>query len=197
MHFLLLLLLSCASKPVCHELSELAVADQLERKRFMNATDAELLTLSKNDGARREKVLRLEKAGCLVTATNYSDAALIFQHGSTSSDYERAFRWSKKSYELGDETQKMMMALSLDRLLVSRGQRQLFGSQANRAHGQSCWCLEKIEERFSDPARTTYTGKSLRDQLQWLRSLNAGLDCKKTYCERELAPPEKNLIPEW
>jgi hypothetical protein len=167
------------------------VDDQLARENFSKASEKDLLKMMESDKARREKVLQLEEQGCLVTSQNYSDAALIFQHGTESSDYKRAFEWAKKAND------KQMMAMTLDRYLVSLGHRQLFGTQANRPTGQECWCIEKFEKSFPDSVRTEYTGKLLSDQIKWVQSMNVDYKCSQIECTKKLSTPPKGLIPEW
>lgn len=95
---------------------------------------------------------------------------------------------------MGDVSQKNMMAMSLDRYLVKSGIKQLFGTQATKAPGASCWCLEAIEEKFPDEKRLEYTGKRIKDQQFWVTQLNAGKDCKTLQCERPLSATPDEYI---
>ena len=185
--FLFLLITSCSSKKLCSsDLQEIADEDQADRKNFFQMSSDELSDLSSRDAGRREKVLELSRMGCLNTAEDYKAAALIYQHGDSPEDFYRSLNWSKKGIALGDPSQKSMLAMGLDRYLVKSGMKQLFGTQATKNPGSSCWCLEPIEEKFTDEKRLEYTGKRIKDQQFWVNQLNAGKDCKSLECNNTL-----------
>ncbi len=193
--FLILLISSCSSKKLCSEdLQDIAEEDQADRKNFFQMSDDELSDLRSRDTNRREKVLELSRMGCLNTAADYKAASLIYQHGESPEDYLRSYNWSKQGIAMGDLSQKSMMAMSLDRYLVKSGIKQLFGTQATKSAGSPCWCIEPIEEKFSDEKRLEYTGKRIKDQEFWVNQLNAGKDCKTLQCEKVLsATPEEYI----
>ncbi len=146
----------------------------------------QLSDLMSRDASRREQVVELSRMGCINTAEDYKAAALVFQHGESPSDYYRSYEWSKKGVAMGDTSQKSMVAMSLDRYLVKSGIKQLFGTQATKDPGASCWCIEQIEEKFPDEKRLEYTGNRIKDQEFWVNQLNAGRNCKSLQCERSL-----------
>lgn len=193
--FLLLLISSCSSKKLCSsDLKEIADEDQADRKNFFQMSADDLSDLSARDANRREKVLELYRMGCINSAEDYKAAALVYQHGETTEDFLRSYNWSKKGIALGDSSQKSMMAASLDRYLVKSGIKQLFGTQATKASGSACWCLEPFEEKFTDTKRLEYTGKRIKDQHFWVNQLNAGKDCKILQCEKTLnSTPEEYI----
>lgn len=55
----------------------------------------------------------------------------MYQHGDVSDHYYLAFMWALRSVALGNEDVKSLVALTVDRYLVSIGKKQLFGSQAS------------------------------------------------------------------
>ena len=161
-------------------------------------TPDQLSDLMSRDAARRGRVVELSRMGCLNTAEDYKGAALIFQHGEEPHDYFRSFEWSKKGIALGDTSQKSMLAMSLDRYLVKSGMKQLFGTQATKSAGSSCWCLEPVDEKFSEVTRLSYTGKTIADQHAWVKQLNVGKDCKIPQCENPLkAAPDEYIREKW
>ncbi len=154
----------------------------------------ELADLRSRDAGRRLEVVELSRMGCINTAEDYKNAALIFQHGEEPADYYRSYEMSKKGIALGDSSQKSMMAMSLDRYLVKSGIKQLFGTQATKDSGATCWCLEPYEEKFSDAMRTSYTGKTIAEQIIWVNHLNFGKDCKIPQCDHSLnGTPEEYI----
>ncbi len=177
------------------DLQEIADEDQKERVGFFQFDQEKLLDLRDSDADRRRKVLELFRSGCINTAADYKNAALVFQHGETEDDYFRSFEWSKKGVALGDNSQKSMIAMSLDRYLVKSGKKQLFGTQAAREEKSGCWCLEQIEETFPETVRMEYTGKKIADQIQWVRGINSVKSCHTHQCERTLTTPPKGFIP--
>ena len=181
----LMILAACSTtgrKDCSAELTKIVRADQDARGNFMNLSQKDLLQMREDDIHRREMVRVLADQNCFESKQDYSNAALVFQHGDKPEDFFQSFQWSKKA---GD---KSLMALSLDRYLVSKGMKQLFGSQANKGHDSKCWCLEQTEMNFSDTKRKVFTGKTLADQINWMKSMNQGSECPRVYCSRELSP---------
>ncbi|MES2526812.1 MAG: hypothetical protein V4598_06980 [Bdellovibrionota bacterium] len=196
---LILLTLSCSSKELCSsDLRDIAEEDQSDRKNFFKMSEEELSDLSYRDAERRNKVSEFSRMGCLNTAEDFKNAALVFQHGSEPHDFYRSFEWSKKGIALGDISQRSMLAMALDRYLVKSGMKQLFGTQATKDSGSPCWCLEPYEEKFSEATRVLYTGKSIAEQSKWVTDLNAGQDCKILSCNHSLkAVPEEYIREKW
>lgn len=85
--------------------------------------------LNSADLQRREKVSKMLEHGELTIASDYHHAALIFQHGDITSDYEMANNLAKKAMEMGDERSKWLYAATLDRFLLSSGKAQKYGTQ--------------------------------------------------------------------
>lgn len=168
-------------------LREIAEQDQKERTSFLTMSKDEFLALRDSDLKRRNQIRELEKKNCLKTSEDFSNAALVFQHGDAPADFYQSFEWSKRAQN------KSLTALSLDRFLVKSGKRQLFGSQASRKIDSECWCLEETEESFPDDVRIQYTGKKLSDQILWVKSLNGKNICP-VFCG-ELAPAENGYLP--
>lgn len=146
------------------------------------------------DTERRMRVGQIFGEGCFSKAEDFAAAALVFQHGNRPEHFFQTFLWAKRAVELGDLTQKKIMAWGLDRYLVNIGHKQLFASQFRRPTLESCWQLQQVEMDFPDELRKEYTGTTLHDSLERLKKLNAGLDCKVT-CEEELKPSPRGTVP--
>ena len=101
-----------------------------------------------------------------------------------------------RSVELGDESQKRMMALSIDRYLVSKEHKQLFASQAFKMFDSPCWCLQQVEETFPAELRKQYMGTTLEDQIRWVDEMNASESCPSpNYCAKDLKDSPRGIVP--
>lgn len=156
-----------------------------------------MLEVVRRDEYRRKRVGEIFGEGCFSKAEDYAAAALVYQHGVVPDHFFQTFIWSKRGVELGDEKQKRMMALGIDRYLVNIGHRQLFGSQANRpgSDPNGCWCLQKVEKSFPNRLRRQYAGKSLAEAFEWLKELNAGKKCPIRECTESLKTSPQGIVP--
>ncbi len=151
----------------------------------------------KRDTIRRRRVGEIFGEGCFQTAKDFAAAAIVFQHGIVSEHFFQAFIWTQRAVELGDSSQKRLMALALDRYLVTIGHKQLFASQAIKPDfkPETCWCLQPIEESFPDERRKEISGKSRDEAYDWLKELNAGNFCPIQECKTELKPSPQGTVP--
>lgn len=145
---------------------------------------------------RRKRVSELFAAGCLSTATDYGSAALVFQHGEGPPDYHQAFDFASRAVFLGDASQKDLMAKAVDRYLVSTRHKQIFASQFSRRGDDPCWCLHQVELTFPDEERVAYVGKTLEEERDCARTMNASTSgCVRTDCDEILLPTPKGSVP--
>ena len=195
----------CFKNPACvesasKELQALVHADQevrfaLIRQGWDKVTENALKEFTYQDTIRRKRVAEIFAEGCFSKAQDYAAAALVFQHGVTPDHFMQTFVWAKKAVELGDPSQKRLMAMSVDRYLVNTKRKQLFGSQAMKPDGSNCWCLYPIENTFTDSMRKQYMNKSLADQVSWLQSLNQNQKCEQVECKMDLESPKPGDAP--
>jgi hypothetical protein len=179
------------------ELVKIVKADQDDREDFLTRTPEEIQEIVKRDVLRRKRVGEIFGEGCFSKAQDFAAAALVYQHGDVPEHFFQAFIWAKRAVELGDYTQKRMMALGIDRYLVNIGKKQLFGSQAKKDNltAESCLCLEQVEESFPDHLRKMQSGKNFKEALEWIGELNTGKDCPHQLCTNELRPSPKGTVP--
>ena len=172
--------LTCQANPKVqearsHELKALYDGDQDDRKEIEAHLDKvwpkdKVETMSRNDAERRRRVAEIFADGCFKTAADYAHAAMIYQHGIVPDHFYQTFIWSQRAVELGDPSQKHLMALGVDRYLMNLGQKELFGSQAKKINFDDlCWCLAPIEPSFPESVRQEYLGKTKADQFAWLK----------------------------
>jgi hypothetical protein len=101
-----------------------------------------------------------------------------------------------RGVEQGDQSQRDMEALGIDRYLVSIGKKQLFASQASEPGEGACWCLEQVESTFPDAMRLQYVHRSLAEALAWVDTLNVGMACGAArQCDKPLLPTPAGSVP--
>jgi hypothetical protein len=185
------------------ELSTLVEADQKDRsifnniKEFNRISQKQIKQLNSNDLRRRKRVGEIMGEGCIKTAADYAAAALIYQHGDVPDHYYQAYIWANRAVDLGDSKQKPLVALTIDRYLVSIGKKQLFGSQFHSSDSTNwCTCLQPIEPTFPDAYREKYSQKKLNEQYKLLSSLNKkNKHCTYTECPMQLSPSPQGTVP--
>lgn len=173
------------------EIQMLMTLDQKDR-----STNIVTPEVQKRDLERRKRIGAIFGEGCFKSSADYANAALVFQHGDHPDHFFQTFIWAKRAVELGDPSQKRMMALAIDRYLVNIGHKQLFASQAFKEGNSPCWCLQELEGTFLENVRIDYMGSSLKDQESWVDELNKGTECRKrNYCRQGLLDTPKGFIP--
>ncbi len=191
---------AAVSAPTCAnasaELARLGDADQAIRVHPPAVYDGP--GLMEADLTRRIRVAELFAAGCLTTASDYGTAALIFQHGTAPEHYLLALVFASRAVELGDASERELVAKAADRYLVNTHRKQLFGSQRLRPPGNPCWCMPSVEMTFPDAQRVAYAGRTLAQQREEARAMNAGGSCPKVDCDEALLPtPRGSLLGVW
>lgn len=179
------------------ELTELLSLDQKEREHFNNhMTPNEINKSVMNDLARRKRVGEIMAEGCFKTAADYTAASLIYQHGDVPAHYYLAFIWANQAIALGDEKQKKLAAMTIDRYLISIGKKQIFGTQYYTANAtEGCFCLQPVEGSFPESRRIEYIGKKLTDQYDVLLELNnKKINCSAAECPIQLSATPKGTI---
>jgi hypothetical protein len=179
------------------ELQEIVNADQSDRSAAPNIPEGQWPDILNRDLKRRKRVGEIFGEGCFKNSADYAAAALVYQHGDQPDHYFQAYIWSKRAVELGDASQKRLMALGVDRFLVNTGKKQLFASQASRPFDSNCWCLQPVESAFPDAKRKEFNAYSVKEALQWIDSLNAGRGCPAaTECvNSDLTPTPPGSVP--
>lgn len=105
------------------------VADDIEARRAASGQPIGLKVLSE-DADRRRKALTMLESGQIRVPTDYENAALLFLHGSQPSDYRLAHSLATIANVLRPTRQtQWLVSASWDRLLVSLGRQQWYGTQ--------------------------------------------------------------------
>lgn len=151
------------------ELKELYNEDQADRKT--EKTDWKLI--SERDHLRRKRVYELLESDNVKTANDYSNAAMIFQHGKDSTAYRMAVKLMRKALALDTTLSKWLLAAAIDRELMSRDQPQIYGTQFIRKGKNDPWELYKIDTtKISDKERVIYEVETLAQLKERVKLMN-------------------------
>lgn len=116
-----------ASNP---EVQKICDADQAVRKQdWSKLTAAQMKELNEGDRKRLKQVVKLLEQGKVVTADDFNRASLVLQHGGYWNEYCLAHELSLCSLLIGTADAAWLTAASYDRMLLSGGYRQRFGTQ--------------------------------------------------------------------
>ncbi|HPF12380.1 MAG TPA: hypothetical protein PKW08_13225 [Flavobacteriaceae bacterium] len=149
-------------------LVEMYTNDQNDRKT--NPIDWSVV--NKNDSLRRLRVRQLLDSGKVNTGKDLKNAAMIFQHGTDSTDYGLAVQLMKKAIEKDSTVNKWLFAAATDRYLLSKGEPQIYGTQYEKM-GDEPWRLGEIDTtKISDAERKAYGVKTLAEQREKVKQMN-------------------------
>ncbi|MFI2741641.1 tetratricopeptide repeat protein [Zhouia sp. PK063] len=152
------------------ELYTMYKADQDDRRMDVDKVGA--LRITKRDSMRRERVEELLDAHLVRTAKDYENAAMIFQHGKDSVDYEMAIKLMQKAIAIDGTTDKWLLAAATDSYLLSKGDPQIYGTQYHKKNGEP-WERSPIDTtKITDEERIPYGVKTLAQQREQLLQLN-------------------------
>lgn len=124
------------------ELKQIYDADQKDREATPEAVDWD--KVSPRDRARRLRVRELIEQDLLKTGKDYSRAALVYQHGSSSDDFILAHVLAMTAVGKGDLDARWLAAATFDRLLQKLDQPQVFGTQFSYKleNGKQPWTMD-------------------------------------------------------
>ena len=132
---------------------------------------------------RRAEVRKLLEEGKIISGEDFSDAALIFQHGQTPDEFLFAHVLAVEGLVRGGSADKWIAAATLDRYLQSVNRPQIFGTQypGDRAAGNTpkpqvdphVWNIQRTQQ--------PYDAKLLPDSV------------RRDFCVPDVSQQEKNL----
>jgi hypothetical protein len=131
------------------ELRDLFEADQADRGSAVLPRD-----LIERDRSRRRRVAELLDAGAAHIGEDFFHAAMVFQHGETPEDYQRARDLAMHAAELGHRPGRWLAAAAQDRWLMHQGRPQKYGTQY-MAKGE-VWELYKVDPETTDAERAEW-----------------------------------------
>lgn len=118
------------------EITKICDEDQAARQRdWAKLTAVEMNAIGQEDHKRLLRIVSLLKQGRVRTAEDFDHASLVMQHGTVWADYVMAHELSICSLLLGRKEAAWLAAATYDRMLLSSGLAQRFGTQAGSING--------------------------------------------------------------
>lgn len=108
------------------ELEKLYYEDKNERESNTIQSEKEL---TDNTKKRIETLKKMLPAVDTEEIWNCHYIAYLLHHGDSTEDYKLAHYYAKKAVEMGSSVTKWLYAATLDRLLISQGKPQKYGTQ--------------------------------------------------------------------
>jgi hypothetical protein len=128
------------------EVQEIVDADQADRKSFATMTPERSAAMDKSDYARISRIKQIVAGRGLRTAQDFANASLVLQHSAAFSGYQLAHELAVSSMLLGDrKLGRWLVAATYDRMLISIGHDQRFGTQGLVLAGKTI--LRDVDER--------------------------------------------------
>jgi hypothetical protein len=173
---MLLACLALASGAACAgnaKLAALVNADQADRSPGSNQIDWS--AVGPRDAKRREQVLQMLRANQLKDAQDFTNAALIFQHGDSADDSQLALSLATIAHRLDPSNRdaSQLMANAWDRSLVRAGQSQWYGTQFFRSKTTGKWQMYPVVPNAVTEAQRKGMGlPTMADTLAHLQQMN-------------------------
>jgi len=125
------------------------------------------------DQARRTRVDEILAAGGARTADDYYHAAMVFQHGNSPDEIQRAHDLAVKAVELDPDhdAAKWLAAASEDRKLMYEHKPQKWGTQYKKIDG--VWVVWPVDPTITDAQRDAWNVQPLAAAQAHAAALNA------------------------
>jgi hypothetical protein len=150
------------------ELLDLFTADQGDR---VGKIDWSVVNV--RDEARRKRVDEILTAGGAKVADDFYHAAMVYQHGSTPAEVQRARDLALKAVAL-DATHaraKWLAAAAEDRVLMYEGKPQKYGTQFKKLEGK--WVVWEVDPAVTDEERAKWNVPPLASAKARAEQMNA------------------------
>ena len=154
------------------ELLAIFDADQADRQQGNSAT-IDWSVVEPRDRERARQVLALVEAGQARTADDYFHAAMVFQHGSTADEVERAHQYALRAVELEPAHSKArwLAAAAEDRVRMYRDEPQRWGTQFRREGDR--WVVYRVDPATTDAERAEWCVPSLAATQRMVDEMNS------------------------
>lgn len=135
------------------------IVDSDQRDRAPHTAPNDWSAVPARDSDRRRQVLELLCNGSLVTSSDLSGAALVFQHGSSSTHYQSAFSLAVLALKLDPSSREaeFLTRAAEDRLLLSQGKPQRHGTQTRVSPSGQFYAPQTEPTPPGEPARLAWS----------------------------------------
>jgi hypothetical protein len=125
------------------------------------------------DQARRKRVDEIIAAGGARVADDYYHAAMVYQHGDSPDEIQRAHDLAVKAAELDPrhDRARWLAAASEDRKLMYENKPQKWGTQYKKIDGK--WVLWQVDPAITDDQRDEWSVPPLAEAQAQAERLNA------------------------
>jgi hypothetical protein len=161
-----------ADSAVSRKIQDIVDADQDVRQTadFSKNWDK----VAREDAQRRTELLTLIPKA--VSADDFANIALVFQHGDCIGHYMLANHFARLGAS-GSELARWLVAATLDRALMSLGRAQKYGTQYTVIGATQCYALYVVDPRTTDEERMKFNVPSFTQALAQAKEFNAA-NCK-------------------
>jgi hypothetical protein len=169
---------SAQTKAPVSRVHQLEIEDQSENRGNISPED-----YYRHGDSRRAEIRKLLEEGKVNSGEDYSDAALIFQHGQTPEDFLFAHILATQALMRSGSGDKWIAAATLDRYLQSINQPQVFGTQYTGDKSAVNTPKPQVDPRVLNIQRTQqpYNSKLLPDSV------------RQDFCVPDVSQQENNL----
>lgn len=113
--------------------------NQDKNERIAASSDDQIKNLIVHTQQRLKKLRKILPIIDESEIWNCHYAAYLLQHGESTADFELAHEYAKKAVDMGSRVTKWLFAATLDRLLISQGKLQKFGTQYQMINGEKVY----------------------------------------------------------
>ncbi|MCE9573324.1 MAG: hypothetical protein K8W52_09220 [Deltaproteobacteria bacterium] len=154
------------------ELTQLYAQDQADRSPAPGA-EIDWTTVEPRDQARRKRVDEIIASRGARVADDYFHAAMVYQHGDTPAEIQRAHDLALKAVALDPDhgLARWLAAASEDRKLMYEHRAQKWGTQYKKLDGE--WIVWPVDPAITDEQRDDWEVPPLAVSLQRAAQMNA------------------------
>ena len=169
---------SAQTKAAVSRVHQLEIEDQSENPGNISPEE-----YYRHGDARRAEIRKLLEEEKITSGEDFSDAALIFQHGQTPEEFLFAHVLAVEALMRGGSADKWIAAATLDRYLHAVNQPQVFGTQYPADKAARNTPKPQVDPRVWNVQRTQqpYDPKLLPDAV------------RRDFCVPDVSQQEKNL----
>ena len=128
--------------------------------------------VSVNDSLRESRVFELLDSNLVRTSLDYSNAAMIFQHGGDTIASGMAVKMMTNAIARDTTIDKWLLAAAIDRDLMRRKQPQIYGTQYVKMKDEPWKLYDMDTTKISDEERIEYGVRTLSQQRERVEMMN-------------------------